>query len=89
MTLVPGIVDDSIVFTKKLAEHAEKGEAFRMEEDATRLTVDIIGKVTLDLQLGTQRGENEMITAFREQVTLLPNDGSTIKMWWPPGNYKR
>ena len=51
MTLVPGIVDDSIIFTEKLASHAAKGEVFRLEEDATRLTVDIIGKVTLDLHL--------------------------------------
>lgn len=91
MTLVPGIVDDSLVFAEKLTEHAEKGEVFRLEEDATRLTVDIIGKVTLDLHLGTQRGENELITAFREQVTLLPNDGflDPLKMWWPSGIYKR
>lgn len=91
MTLVPGIVDDSIIFTEKLASHAAKGEVFRLEEDATRLTVDIIGKVTLDLHLNTQRGDNPMINAFREQVTLLPNEGfmDPFKMWWPAGIYKR
>ena len=64
---------------------------FRLEEDATRLTVDIIGKVCLDKQLETQRGENEMITAFREQVHLVPNEGSQapFKMWWPSGIYRR
>lgn len=83
MTLVPGIVDHSVIFTEKLAEHAEKGEVFRLEEDVTRLTVDVIGNVALDLQLGTQRGENEMITAFREQVHLVPNEGAAdpFKMW--------
>ena len=91
MTLAPGIVDDAVVFTEKLAEHAEKGEVFRLEEDATRLTVDIICKVCLDQQLGTQRGENAMITAFREQVHLVPNEGSQapLKMWWPSGIYRR
>jgi cytochrome P450 len=91
ITLAPGIVEDVIIFTDKLAEHAEKGEVFRLEEDATRLTVDIIGKVCLDKQLGTQRGENEMITAFREQVHLVPNEGSQapFKMWWPSGIYRR
>jgi cytochrome P450 len=91
MTLAPGIVDDVVVFSDKLAEHAEKGEVFRLEEDATRLTVDIIGKVCLDKQLGTQRGENEMITAFREQVHLIPNEGSQapLKMYWPSGIYRR
>ena len=91
MTLASGIVDDSIVFTEKLAEHAKKEEVFRLEEDATRLTVDIIGKVALDLQLGTQRGENEMITAFREQVHLVPNEGmqNPLQMWYPSGIYRR
>ena len=91
MTLVPAIVDESVIFTEKLGEHAEKNEVFRLEEDATRLTVDIIGKVALDLQLGTQRGENEMITAFREQVTLCPNGGplDLFKMWYPYGIYQR
>lgn len=91
MTLASGIVDDAMVFTQKLARHAEKGEAFRLEEDVTRLTVDIIGKVCLDKQLGTQYGENEMITAFREQVHLVPNEGTQapLKMWWPSGIYRR
>ena len=91
MTLVPSIVDHSIVFTDKLAEHAKMGEVFRLEEDATRLTGEIIGNVVLDLQLGTQRGENEMITAFREQVHLVPNEGAAdpFKMWYPTGIYRR
>lgn len=91
MTLVPGIVDQSIIFTGKLTEHAEKKEVFRLEEDATRLTVDIIGSVALDVQLGTQRGENVLNTAFREQVHLVPNEGAAdpFKMWYPSGIYRR
>lgn len=47
MTLVPGIVDDALVFCEILEEHARKGDVFRMEDATTRLTVDIIGKVVL------------------------------------------
>ena len=47
MTLVPGIVDDSMVFCEILREHAEKGDVFRLEDLSTKLTVDIIGKVVL------------------------------------------
>lgn len=91
MTLVPGIVDDSLTFTSILTSHADSGAVFRLEEAATRLTVDIIGKVTLDLHLDTQRGDNELVTAFREQVTLLPNEGfmDPLKMWWPGGIWRR
>lgn len=91
MSRASSIVDDSLIFCEKMAEHASKGEVFRLEEDATRLTVDIIGKMALDVQLGTQRGENDMVTAFREQVRLLPNEGylNPLSMWGPWGIYRR
>jgi len=44
MTLVPGIVEDSLVFCDVLEEHARKGDVFRLEDAATRVTVDIIGE---------------------------------------------
>ena len=47
MTLVGGIVDDSMVFTKILGRHAKKQEIFSLEEATTRATVDIIGRVVL------------------------------------------
>ncbi|KAK4540921.1 hypothetical protein LTR36_008429 [Oleoguttula mirabilis] len=91
ISLVPGIVDDSLIFCQRMVEHAEKGEIFRLEENATRLTVDIIGKVTMDLKLNTQSAPNEMVTAFREQVQLVPNEGmlDPLAMWRPKGIYKR
>ena len=47
MTLVPQILEDSIVFYDILREHAESKTLLRLEEAATRLTVDIIARVTL------------------------------------------
>jgi cytochrome P450 len=56
-----------------------------------RLTVDIIGKVALDMQLNTQRGDNPMVSALREQVHLVPNSGTLNPLagWSPIGIYKR
>lgn len=68
---MPGIIDDCLIFIDKIREHATKGEVFRLEEDATRLTFDIIGKVSLDLRLNTQRADNGMINAFRSQVQVF------------------
>lgn len=62
ITLASSIVDESLIFVDTLQKHAEKGHAFRLEEEATRLTVDIIGKVTMNVELGTQRGENKVQT---------------------------
>ncbi len=72
MTLVPYIVDAAVVFGDVLREKAKTGEVFEMEEIATRLTVDIIGKVTLDVDLNSQRSEHRIVTAFRKQVAMMP-----------------
>lgn len=46
-TLVPAIVEHGEVFCDILQEHMDKDDVFRLEEAATRLTVDVIGQVTL------------------------------------------
>ncbi|KAK4908195.1 hypothetical protein LTR49_022881 [Elasticomyces elasticus] len=91
MSLVPGIVDDSLVFCDVMRKHADNGNPFRLEETVTRVTVDIIGKVVLDLRLNTQRGTNEMVNALREQIQLLPNEGmaNPLSMYYPYGIYSR
>ncbi|KAK8168539.1 cytochrome P450 [Phyllosticta citrichinensis] len=76
MTLVPEIVDRSIDFCDVLQEHARAGDLFRMEEIATRLTIDIIGKIVLDVNLDSQHGDNELLAAFRSQVWLCGDDQS-------------
>lgn len=47
MTLVDGIVDDSMVFMDILGRHDEEQNIFSFEEAATRATLDIIGRVVL------------------------------------------
>jgi cytochrome P450 len=85
------IVDETCIFLDKLAERAAEKKVFRLEELVTRLTVDVIGKLALDVNLGTQTGENPMVNALREQVQLLPGDSKAdpLKMWRPYGIYRR
>ncbi len=47
MTLMDGIVDDSMSFMEILGRHAEKQDIFSLEEATTRATIDIIGRVVL------------------------------------------
>ena len=47
ITLVPGIVQDTLTFCNVLEQHAKDGSLFQMEEATMRLTVDIIGRVVL------------------------------------------
>lgn len=92
MTLVPGIVDDVLVYVENLTKHAHEGEVFRLEEDTTRLTFDVIGKVVLDIKFNSQRQNNPCIEALREQLHLLPNQASYVSpltMWNPVDIYRR
>lgn len=43
---VPSIADEGLLFCQNMAKHPDKGEVFRLEEDATKLTVGthIIGR---------------------------------------------
>lgn len=47
MSLVGGIVDDALAFTDVLAQHAEGQDMFMLEQAATKVTIDVIGRVVL------------------------------------------
>ena len=47
MTLVPGIVEDTLTFRSILRRHAHDGDLFSLEEAFTGLTVDVIGRAVL------------------------------------------
>ena len=47
MTLVPGFVKDTSTFCEILRDHAKGGRIFSLEQAAIRVTMDIIGRVSL------------------------------------------
>ncbi|KAK8104726.1 uncharacterized protein PG998_011759 [Apiospora kogelbergensis] len=85
VTLIPDMVDCVLPFTETLAHLATSGEKFLMEEETTKVTVDVIGKVILDADLNCQRSENELLNAFRDQADSLPgNSPLAMYMAWEP-----
>ncbi|KAI4754165.1 cytochrome P450 [Aureobasidium sp. EXF-3400] len=71
MTMMPTIVDNVATFAQILQKHAVNNELFRMEHHATRLTIDIIGKVVLDDDFNSQLTEHPLVTAFESQVRWM------------------
>ncbi|KAK6003930.1 hypothetical protein QM012_008780 [Aureobasidium pullulans] len=71
MTMVPTIVDNVATFAQILHNHAVNNELFRMEHHATRLTIDIIGKIVLDDDFNSQLVEHPLVTAFENQVRWM------------------
>jgi cytochrome P450 len=93
MTLVPYIIDASLVFCEVMQEKASEGEIFELEEYATRLTIDIIGKVTLDADLNAQKKMHPIVTTFRDRTLLMPPSDAVFfwkgidltrpfRLWW-------
>ncbi|KAK1020230.1 hypothetical protein LTR33_019125, partial [Friedmanniomyces endolithicus] len=68
MSLVPLMVDECDIFSDILNKHAKNNDLFRLERAATSLTVDIIGRVVLDHELGSQKAPNELVNTFMTQV---------------------
>ncbi|KAF2725982.1 cytochrome P450 [Polychaeton citri CBS 116435] len=75
MSLVPAIVDECVTFCDTLTEKAKKKELFRIERAATKLTVDVIGKVTLNTSFNTQKGQNPLVESISATVAWLSVGG--------------
>ncbi|CAF9914788.1 MAG: hypothetical protein GOMPHAMPRED_008272 [Gomphillus americanus] len=97
MSMAGQIVDDVVVFRNKLRKLAETNEWFQMEEEATQLTIDVIGRLTFDVSLDCQKQPHKIARLFRQRLLLLGDQTSIFpwedvsltrpfKLWW---NYRQ
>lgn len=77
ITLVPTIVDDTAVYCQVLRDHADSGEVRPIEDALAHLTIDIMGHIVLDHDLNSQTEKNELVEAFRKQISWTPSAVST------------
>ena len=68
MNLIPGIVEEVVVFRDLLRERASRNEMFQLEELGLNLSLDLIGRVVLDHRFSCQTGDNAMVTALKRQI---------------------
>ena len=68
MDLVPNIIQDIELFRTKLRAQSETGKVFSLEDMSTKLTVDVIGRVALNVSLDTQRRPHELASALVSQI---------------------
>ncbi|KAK5546428.1 hypothetical protein LTR23_003533 [Exophiala sp. CCFEE 6169] len=81
ISLVPLIVDSTLVFLDILREKAQSGELISLDTYSTRYTIDIIGKIVMDTDFHAQTGggptggggPHPIVTTFRRQVDLMPS----------------
>lgn len=73
MNLVPTMVDLGAIYCQVIGEHADSGEVRPIDDALTYLTVDIMGRVVLDINLNCQTEKNEFVEAFRQQISWTPS----------------
>lgn len=93
ITLVPYIVDSSLVFLDILREKARTNELFSLDLVSVHFAIDIIGKIVMDTDFDSQKGPHPIVTTFRKQVNMMPTASSIgplddinlirpIRLWW-------
>ncbi|EFQ31207.1 cytochrome P450 52A11 [Colletotrichum graminicola M1.001] len=86
MGLMPVILEKTQAFLAKLDTLADTGAVFELEPLCTNLTFDIIGAVTMDVDLGAQLPEelqSDFIKSYKE--FLLSYKESTGMLRWADG----
>ncbi|KAL6716559.1 hypothetical protein ACLMJK_006126 [Lecanora helva] len=83
--LTKGIVENTKVFCEILGELSQAHGQFRMKNLTDNLTMDVIGKIVMNEELGSQRHSNPLVDGLRMQVkwcTFGPN-ANPIKRYNP------
>ncbi|KAF2868049.1 cytochrome P450 [Massariosphaeria phaeospora] len=76
MQQVTTIVDCSEAFVEILDQHATTGRVFRLEEETTKMTIDIIGKAVCDHDFKALVGDSEFQTLMRKTISWMPDTQS-------------
>lgn len=92
MSLVPYMLDSTLIFVNACREKAKTSELFQLDKMATRYAIDIIGKVAMDTDFNSQIRPHPIVETFRRQITLLPatsigpfddlNPLRPFQLWW-------
>ena len=70
---VPAIVQCTEAFVKILDQHASANRLFRLEEETTKVTIDVIGLVVCDHDFKTLTTDNEFMTTMRKTLAWMPD----------------
>ncbi|KAK1593451.1 cytochrome P450 4V3 [Colletotrichum navitas] len=86
LSLVPGMIKDVQVFTDLLRKRAGVGggwgDVFPLEDLTTNLTIDVIGRAVLDIELNEQTtGPSRFKKHFADQITRFITSRNIVTTW--------
>ncbi|KAI4116566.1 MAG: hypothetical protein LQ338_007689 [Usnochroma carphineum] len=67
-SLTKGIIEETEQFCRNLQQLAQSQKLFRMKDLTDNLTMDIIGRIVMNAQLGSQVQSNPLVDGLRMQV---------------------
>lgn len=79
LTLIPGMVEEALVFKEKLTKFAVSGEVFSMNDAALKLTIDVIARSVGDIRLKSQTEYSEIQDRFIKATDWTA--GMTDPVW--------
>jgi cytochrome P450 len=79
LTLIPGMIEECLVFKEKLTKYAVSGEVFSLNNAATLLTIDVIARSVGDLRLKSQTEHNEIQVHFSAATSWT---AASTAPWW-------
>ncbi|KAI0894408.1 cytochrome P450 [Annulohypoxylon nitens] len=85
LSLLPSIIDKSFLFLHHLDDLSRSGNEFSLQELATNLTFDVIGRVVLDIDMGAQSDNpTDFMRVFHELIKTYADEQVTLPWWCTP-----
>ena len=79
VTIVPGIVEETLVFREKLTKHAMSGEILVTNDATMRLTIDVIARSVGNIRLKSQTANSDIYHHFTKAVNW--SAGNLAPLW--------
>ncbi|KAI1169481.1 cytochrome P450 [Nemania sp. FL0916] len=85
LSLLPSIIEKTSLFLEHLDNFAGSGTEFSLQELATNLTFDVIGRVVLDIDMGAQSAQpTDFMRVFHELIQTYADEQITLPWWCTP-----
>ncbi|KAH9908359.1 cytochrome P450 [Xylariomycetidae sp. FL2044] len=85
LSLLPSITDKAFLFLHHLNDASHSEKQISLQELATNLTFDVIGRVVLDIDMGAQNhSPTTFMQVFHELIQTYANEQITLPWWCTP-----
>lgn len=82
LTLVQGIMEETLIFRDSMKKLAETGEIFSLNEMMTKLTFDVIGQTVGNIKFKAQTENSEIYNQFGKTANWMPWVTGQMAPFW-------